>query len=94
MIDEFDIEDEGSPLRFGERLDRAERELEASMRFGYAVISDMGIESWIAEVGFSQEKMKRILQNMIKWHSDPVREEYEKCIFLKRGLDMLESNTI
>lgn len=94
MIDDFEIEDEGSTLRFGERLDRAERELEESMRFAYGVISGMGIERWIAEMEFSREKMRTILQNMIKWHADPVREEYERCSLLKRGLDLLDAEKI
>lgn len=86
----FEIDDEGSPLRYGEELESAEKQLEASMRFAYSVIEAVGPEEWAAHDDFVRERKINILNNMIKWHIDPDREEYEKAALLKRALDQLE----
>jgi hypothetical protein len=87
------MEFDQSEANFSENLEKAELQLAESMRFAYATIEETGPEKWVREVPFPHQKKLNILNNMIKWHIDPDREEYEKAALLKRALDALANLT-
>jgi hypothetical protein len=62
-------------------------ELEHSMRWSFDRMETIGIDKWFQIFPYHPDKKIRIVENMISWFADPAREEYEKCAYLKRGLD-------
>ena len=68
-----------------------QEEIGKSMRFAFSMIEEMGIERWMTSLPQEKERQITILSNMLQWHEE--REEYEKCVILKKGLDTVKNNS-
>ena len=68
-----------------------QEELIKSMRFAYDMIEEMGIETWMTSLPIERDRQITILSNMLQWHED--REEFEKCVVLKKGLDTVKASS-
>jgi hypothetical protein len=68
-----------------------QEEIGKSMRFAFSMIEEMGIERWMTSLPQEKERQITILSNMLQWHEE--REEYEKCVILKNGLDIVKADS-
>lgn len=72
--------------------EQIEEEITRSMQFAFSMIEDLGIEIWLNHIDIAKDRKITILSNMLKWHE--LREEFEKCVILKIGLDMIKNKNL
>jgi len=87
FLNEMNEQDPIDQIRLEEQF---QEELVKSMRFAYSMIEEMGVERWMKSIPIAKNRKVTILTNMLKWHEE--REEFEKCVVLKKGLDHVKSS--
>ena len=87
-----DFNNDLDPVEKAKLQEIYEAEIENAMREAFQFIEEMGEDNWIKsnKVPISASRKLTIVENMINWFADPVREEYEKASKMKRILDKIK----
>lgn len=99
MNDDFNIDDflfgkneEDSDNLRNRILDFQEKIKNDAMREAYRFIEEVGILFWIRkDMYVKNERKSRILNKMIEYFIES--EEYEKCAYLQKGINILSDNS-
>jgi len=87
-----DFNNDLDPVEKAKLQEIYEAEIENAMREAFQFIEEMGEDNWIKsnKVPITTSRKLTIVENMINWFADPIREEYEKAAKMKRILDKIK----
>jgi hypothetical protein len=86
--EEFDELFEQDPIDEIRLQDLYQEQVRISMEYAWSTIESTSIDVWVRSLPISSDRKQTILQNMMDWFEE--REEYEKCIILKRGFRFID----